>query len=171
MRAGLDAAGINYNRCYDDAQAQPDMAPLRTRWWSGRPKLEQLTDQTTPNDNEKKAIARYHEITQPCRDGLLSDIIDVVPSYVPVYATSFSRADVVYADLITDKITWGEARRRFDEIGNWSDMRRQALSDQIGRDLAVAHESEMANRRAAALALQNYKPITCSTVGSLTTCY
>ena len=80
-------------------------------------------------------------------------------------------ADIVYAELVKRQVNWGDANKSLVKIVAHARSELQRAQDRINQRLSASHESEMASRRAAAAALNTYRPITCSTVGSLTTCY
>lgn len=112
------------------------------------PNLQQLDDKSTPTESEKAALLALSEQRDRCR----IRFAEVHDQYGHSAVSSILRAShpalrATYADLYAGEISYGEANRRFDEIGT-------KVSDSIaayGRaiDAQQAHEAEQ--RRLAAI--------------------
>lgn len=112
------------------------------------PSLQQLADKSTPTEPEKAALLALSEQRDRCR----VRFAEVHDQYGHSAVSSILRAShpalrATYAELYAGEISYGEANRRFDEIG-------AKVSDSIaayGRaiDAQQAHEAEQ--RRLAAI--------------------
>jgi hypothetical protein len=172
MNAGIDRVHAELKKCYAAAISDPKTQLYAARRGDlNQPSLEDLTNQSTANEEEKRAIVRYHELIQRCRKITLDGFLEAAPSFVPVYVKLISRSDQIYADLVTEKVTWGEANGRFAEVGAAAETELQEVANRIDANRLAQHESEMASRRAASAAINNMKPVVCSVVGSTVVCY
>jgi hypothetical protein len=109
-------------------------------------------EQATQSDAE----ASYHQQLAPCRKMMLEGFSHINPALVPPVANSFARSDSNYAKLVTQKSTWGEFVIEASAIARERQSKVSAIARAIDQGLAQSHNAEVAQRQAAAAALQNW---------------
>jgi hypothetical protein len=80
------------------------------------PSLEQLTDASTPTDEEIQIIMSIHKDMVECREQFLQDYGKIFPKVIPLMRELYSSSDLIFADLVERKITWGDANKQRAEL-------------------------------------------------------
>jgi hypothetical protein len=80
------------------------------------PTLEQLTDTGTPSDEDVQAIIAMHKDKTACREQVLEFNKEFNPGTVPMMLQAYDAADLITADLIQRKITWGEYNKKITAL-------------------------------------------------------
>jgi hypothetical protein len=80
------------------------------------PSLEQLTDAAMPTDEEIQVIMAVHSDMVECREQFLQDYGKIFPNVIPLMRQLYSSSDLIFADLVERKITWGDANKERAEL-------------------------------------------------------
>ncbi len=157
ISAALTTAMANDKACSDKIQASDEYQFLKDKLpptGSQAASMELLTNQSKPTANESAVLLKlYNEHIVECRQTRIKGAQAASPSLATVIAQDYADSDALYAQLVQRQISWGffaqaTAKRRTAT----SQALRQAL-DQLNRDLAQSHASEIQERRAMANAL------------------
>jgi hypothetical protein len=142
--------GINDNPKYQHIVERMAVKNLRN------PSLSQLTDEGFVEDEEIILIVSMHNEMADCREQAVKAHMDVNPGIIPILTQSWQAADVVWADLITRTITFGEANKKRSAIVSDFSLKINAQMDHLYRDLAAAHYAEVQQTQAAFSALAQW---------------
>jgi clan AA aspartic protease (TIGR02281 family) len=85
---------------------------------AGQRRKTELTDETIPSLEEARLLAAELAATIPCHKGFIDAWMAIRPDVVPIMANGFQRLVAARELLIERKITWAEAARREQAIGN-----------------------------------------------------
>lgn len=99
-------------------------------------------------------LDRYND-NAPCREQALRELLEIVPSFVEVFADGYYQGDLVVVELIKQKISWGEANKRRMVVINDFKAKIQEAGRQIDRELNASHEAELRQRQSALYALES----------------
>jgi hypothetical protein len=139
---------------YNDPAAQPihRHIPIDVRDVT----LEQLTDKSSATDDDISTLLSIHPRNVACRQAYLDQIGKTTPTFVPIIATFYARAEDSLIDLLQKKQSWGEHTRRVRDLS--LDARSQLVAEgrHIDSGLARANQAELAQRQAAANAILQY---------------
>ncbi len=80
------------------------------------PTLDQLTDAAIPTEEEVQTIMAIHKDMVECREQYLHDWEKLNANAVPIMRQLLSANDLITADLVERKTTWGEANKRRVEL-------------------------------------------------------
>ena len=139
--------------CYQGIQNKADYKEVVGRLGSS---LAQISDAGFASDQEISSIVKFHNEIAICRQQLITDQMSVNPGAIPILTNSWQEFDSALADLITHKITFGEANKRATAIFANQKTKLVAQFDQLLRDLSTAHYAEIQQRQAAFLALAQW---------------
>jgi hypothetical protein len=117
------------------------------------PTLEQLADNGLPTDQDIRVIFAFHNEAEYCRLQLIEDYMKFIPGIVPTLTQFNHQSNLISVDLIQKKITWGEANKRRLALKDEYRGKIQAFFEQLDRDLAASHQSELAQRQEVSQAL------------------
>lgn len=137
----------------------------------GKATLGQLGDNSFATEQDVAAITKFYELMQHCRSMWTDGYMEIAPAIVPVSTESYAQADIVYVALIKREMNWGDANKEFVQIYNRTRTKLRRTAERIDQRLDASHESEMASRRAAADAIDSYRPVVCQTGGSTIICF
>lgn len=114
-----------------------------------------MADTSKPTKEDvKNIIAVYNEDAQ-CRKQSIEDMSRIVPSTVPILVDGYRANDLVTAELIERKISWGEANKRRSDIYSDVQAKFRAEGSRVEEELKMSHSAEIANRQAALNAVGN----------------
>ena len=114
-----------------------------------------MADTSRPTEEDvKNIIAIYNEESQ-CRKQNIEAVSRILPSFVGLLVDNYRANDLITADLIERKISWGEANKRRSDVYNDSKAKSWAALSRLDKELKMAHEAEIANDQAAIQALGN----------------
>jgi hypothetical protein len=116
----------------------------------------QLSDEGFANDEEFSSLIKYHNETAICRQQLIMDYMTVDPGAIPILTEYWQAYDCVLVDLITRKVTFGEANKKHAALLSAFILKVHAHYSQVVRDLAAAHDGDMQQRPSAFLALSQW---------------
>jgi len=129
-------------------------------------KVALMTSSSKINETQKKAIFKYIESNQLCRNALKRDISGF-PTLVTIYDNYYGDMDIVYADLISKKITIGDANKNKAKlVAKAKSEYSQALQNldnrytqQINQEVQAAQADAAQRRALAAQYLMNQQNI------------
>lgn len=156
IHSNMKAWNQGIKTCHENVENKPAYQSLFSR--SPRPKNitpMHMADTSIPTKEDvKNIIAVYNEDAQ-CRKQAIEGLSGIVPSLVPITVDAYRTADLVTADLIERKITWGEANKRKSAIQSDFQAKWQAEESRIKKELKMVHRAEIENRQAALHAVGN----------------
>lgn len=106
--------------------------------------IDMMSIDAVPTDAEVKAIKALFSGQMECTQKIRSVIRKYDPGKLGIFETIFHKYDVIGAELISKRITYGNANRLFKEA-YLSGMSQ--LSDQVQRDIEQARALEMERSR------------------------
>jgi hypothetical protein len=144
--------------CFDRVKASEPYQALKDKFGGdGQSSLAMKTNAEKATPAEARLVLALHqEYLMPCRKMNLENFGKVHPSIAMALAENYTKADANYAALVTYKETWGEFVTERDALGVQLQARLASASAAINRDLNASHNTEVAQRQAAAAALQNW---------------
>jgi hypothetical protein len=153
-------------------------------------KIELMTVASKITEMQKKELLTYIPLLQNCREVGKENLIDY-PSLISIISRSNGDMDIVFADLISKKITIGEANKRKSEIlikanddftaaaGNMANREKQAAQADAAQRRAIAAQFLMNQQNINAAQqmnsqnqIYNNRPVktTCNQYGSQVNC-
>jgi hypothetical protein len=79
-------------------------------------------------DEEAALVIAMHNEKARCREQSLAETVPVVPGIVPILTQGSNEYDLIIADLLLKKISWGEANRRIATAHQASGERMRAAA-------------------------------------------
>ena len=114
-----------------------------------------MADTSKPTKEDvKNIIAVYNEDAQ-CRKQTIEELSGILPSMVPIVVDGYRAYDLITADLIERKISWGEANKRKVDVYSDTMKNLRAEESRVKEELKMSHGAEIANRQAALHAVGN----------------
>ena len=119
-QAEIESAKQQFQQCIQEIEFKPayqgiaQHIPLNSD--KKGPTLEQLTDTGTPSDEDVQAIIAMHKDKTACREQVLEFNKEFNPGTVPMMLQAYDAADLITADLIQRKITWGEYNKKITAL-------------------------------------------------------
>jgi hypothetical protein len=156
LRRDIPVVIAKSKSCSDAVDDKPNYLQVGYRTASKNlrtPTLAQLTDDGLATDEETALIVDRHNDMAHCREQLIKELMNVESGVIPIMTTYWQMGDLVLADLITRKITFGEANKRRSALVNEQVAKLTEYGNQLDRNLAAAHNAEIQNRDAAFSAL------------------
>jgi hypothetical protein len=126
--------------CFSRVDGDPSLKGINGKLVRRDPTLNQLADQSIPNEYEVQLIDRRAQSERSCRELMLSAVQKHHPYLTSAYQIRFFQFDVVYLQLLQRRINFGNANRLLHEaylnFSEREDRYLQAESDQQRRALA-----------------------------------
>ena len=113
------------------------------------PSLQQLADNNYPDESEVKLLFSFHNDLIKCREQAIQALNASMPGAVPTLVAGYHAADLVTADLIQRKITYGESNKRIMALRDEYLVKLQTIGNQVDRELEQAHLQEIERQRQA----------------------
>jgi hypothetical protein len=140
------------NACFDAIDDQAEFRALNLKLPPGKPTIDNLADESLPNDSELGALRNRASLAASCREKMLSAMREHHPYLLPALELRYFQVDLVYVQLMQRRITFGNANRlieqsylefaareaEYDRARN--DEQRRALADSM-RDLSRQAQS------------------------------
>lgn len=157
MVAGNRAAMLGFQSCAAAIYNEPELEPLRADLPLDlrNPSLAQLANSNFVSEPEIRLILVNHPKLQACRNQLIGQLSDTMPTVVPLFVQMTTNEDNDLLELLRRKIAWGEFLQRVRETINHGDAAITAEGQRVLAGLQQAHEAELARRQAAAQAIGN----------------
>ncbi len=149
QRNGL-AANARAMVCIETVMDNPNFQSLAVHMPVGLktdPTMTQLIDNGVPSDNEAATLIKYHDALEPCRQRLVKDYMEIAPSIASILISEYEKGDLITADLIQHKITWGEANKKRQALRAEITEQITIAAQEIDRGLAQENAAEIANRQ------------------------
>lgn len=159
IREGSQAANQKIIACVSKIETNPAYQSIaRHTPLNGQvnPTLAQLNDNGKPNDEDVQVIVAIHNEMAPCRERAIEDYMKITPGIIPTILQLYHASDLIAAELIQRKITWGEANKKSYALRVDYLTQIQVASVQLERDLATSHQVELAQRQAALNSLSQW---------------
>jgi hypothetical protein len=113
------------------------------------------TQKATPEE-AAQVLVLHQEYVMPCRKIELETAAKLSPVLAAIYASGYARSDANYANLVANKISWGEFLTERDAIAAQRRTELAAAAQSIDRHLQQAHNAEIQQRQAAAAAFSQW---------------
>ncbi|MGO9018734.1 MAG: TIGR02281 family clan AA aspartic protease [Syntrophobacteraceae bacterium] len=99
------------------------------------PSLEQLTDNGIPSDEDIVTIKTIQKDVMVCREQYIVNLKKCEPGTIPKFLQFIHEIDLVKADLIEKKITWGEYNKRIIAVKDTflGKQQRTSSSDNVSQ--------------------------------------
>ena len=120
------------------------------------PTLAQLADDNLPTDQEIEAIIALHNETAACRALAVDYLMTTNPSMGPGLVQSYQALDLITADLILRRTTWGESNIRRLAVKNVLGVKWQEITQQQAKGLKTPPDAESAQKQKATEALAQW---------------
>jgi hypothetical protein len=161
LQSSLNRITQEATACYQAAFSDPDVQILREKTplevrTNSSPSLAMLSDKSYISDAEADASFKLHAMVTPCRNKMVESLQQSAPMYVPVVVGHYVRSDETLVKLHNKEITWGQANEASQVEKYRYISESQAIDQKVAAGLSNAHSQEMAQRQAAANALQNW---------------
>lgn len=152
MAVGTRAAGQNFQACVAAIYNEPELAPLRRDLPPNvrNASLEQLANQNFVSDEEIKLILANHPKLQACRQQLVAEVSQTMPTVAPIFVSMTTAEDNYTIELLRRKLRWGEFLQRLRETVNEGDTEIAAEGRRLLAGLQQENEAELMQRQAAA---------------------
>jgi hypothetical protein len=113
----IDEAHAHFTSCATNAYNSADGEAVRRHapYLADNATLEQLTDPAKAAAEEIQHIYSWHPQFQACRNTLLQGLSAEDALETPLLAEAYQKSDQALADLVQQKITWGEYNQRCKE--------------------------------------------------------
>lgn len=186
MRQNAQAALERAKVCLENVFDEPEFQSLAAHMpmdLKGNPSMEQLIDSGVPNDEDTKKLIKLHDEIEPCRQQLVKDYMGIAPSIASILIEGYEKGDLITANLVQHKITWGEANKKRQALKAEITQKITAAAQEIDRGLAEENAAEIANRQRAFNAWMQWqqnqqlintlnRPVTtnCTQFGNTTNC-
>ena len=144
--AALERAKLCLGNVMDDSGFQ-SLAVHMPMDLKGNPSMEQLIDNGVPNDGDTKKLIKLHDEIEPCRQQLVKDYMGIAPSIASILIDGYEKSDLITADLVQHKITWGEANKEHQALKAEITQKITEAAQEIDRGLAEENAAEIANRQ------------------------
>jgi hypothetical protein len=118
--------------------------------------IQQMTDTSYVTDSETQALTTTYPKYKNCHNAFLNELSQATPSVVPIITNYYTKSDDTLLALIQKKITWGVYIQTLKDMAPQYQADINAEYQRINQGLYQEQEAEMAQRRAAALALSQY---------------
>ncbi|MDA8169517.1 MAG: hypothetical protein M0Z59_07450 [Nitrospiraceae bacterium] len=150
MRQNGQAAIARAKFCIDNVSSNPDFQSLSVHMpivFGGVPTMAQLTDNGMPGDEDTQKLIKFHDALQPCRQQLIKDYMEIAPTIASIFISEAEKGDLITADLVQHKITWGEANKERQALIAEATEQITIAAQEIDRGLAQENAAEIANRQ------------------------
>ncbi|MDA8169405.1 MAG: hypothetical protein M0Z59_06870 [Nitrospiraceae bacterium] len=150
IRQNAQAAMVRAKSCLENVMDEPGFQSLAAHMpmdLKGIPTMEQLIDNGVPNDEDTKKLIKLHDEIEPCRQQLVKDYMRIAPSIASILIDEYEKSDLITADLVQHKITWGEANKQRQALKAEITEKVTAAVQEIDRGLAEENAAELANRQ------------------------
>jgi hypothetical protein len=157
MAAGTRVAAQSFQACTAAIYNEPQLEPLRRDLPSNirNASLEQLANTNLVSDAEISLILANHPKLQACRQQLVDQLSQTMPTVVPILVRMTTTEDNYLIVLLQRKLRWGEFLQRVRDAVNQGDGDIAAEGKRIMAGLQQAHEAELERRQAAVQAIGN----------------
>jgi hypothetical protein len=158
MNQTEQAAVAELKTCLAGVYALPEADPLRDRMSldTRDTTLDQLTDKTKATPEQIGAIKFLHPKAGQCRKVALEKIELVEPGAATIFAEEMNKSETALIQLIEGNTTWGAYNAARKENIAAATPKLVAEHQQMMNGLQRSHEAELAQRQAAANAMQEY---------------
>jgi hypothetical protein len=157
MAAGSRVAAQSFQTCTAAIYNAPELEPLRRDLPSNirNASLEQLANSNLASDAEIRLILASHPKLQACRQHLVDQLSQTMPTVVPILVRMTTTEDNYLIALLQRELRWGEFLQRVRDAVNQGDVEITAESKRMMAGLQQAHEAELEQRHAALQAIGN----------------
>lgn len=156
IRSNMNELNQRVNACHENVANKPAYQSLVSRLPSSKNITPMhMADTSKPNKEDVKNIIAFYNEDAQCRKQSIEGLSGIMPSMVPIIVNAFRGYDLVTADLIERKISWGEANKRRSDIYNDTMNNLRAEQSRVKEELKMSHSAEIANRQAALHAVGN----------------
>lgn len=150
MHSNLKASNERVKVCLEQIENKSAYQSLFSRL--PRPKnitpMHMAETSKPTKEDVKNIIAVYNEDAQ-CRKQYIEELSGIVATTVPIVVDAYRAYDLVTADLIERKISWGEANKRRSDIHSDATKNLRVEMSRLKEEFKMAHKAEIANRQAA----------------------
>ena len=151
LRSSVDSASINVTACTKEVQSRPQFSTIvhRLSLTTESPSVDHFVDSSRPTPSDARNIASYATEIRPCRAMMVSGLTSISPTLPAIFSAYHRDIDIVYADLIQGRLTWGDANRQISAIRTASQQRAVTVAEQVDAKLAAQHDRESTDRQNA----------------------
>jgi len=155
IKSGNTANAAQLKECGTAVYNSADFAPLRSHLPASvaDATLQQLADASLASPEEVRAIYAIHPQMQQCRKTFLTNLAQTEPSLVPIFTTSFNKADDDLGAVTQRKLSWGDYLHRARDRSTQLQAQIQTEDRRVVGELKEEHNAEIAQRQRAAEAL------------------
>ena len=156
MRSDVKAANARILQCTKNIENNPAHQSLI----SHTPKAKNITpmhmaDTAIPAEEDVKNIIAFYNEEANCRSLIIESLTGIAPSMVTIFIQGFQGYDLITADLIERKISWGAANKRKLAVYDETQAKIKEEGSRIDQELQMSHEAELSRRQALAAGLSD----------------
>ena len=161
MEGAVDQGGKEIDACTARVavsapyQALKEKLPDPVTWSPASLAQQANTAKPTPREIEY-LFALHQDGIVPCRKAVLETTGRVHPSLVTALAESYVRTDAMYLRLVKGEISWGDFAQFRNQDRQNTTTKLSVVAAQIEGRLDQSNAAELAQRRAATAALQQW---------------
>lgn len=156
IRSNMQAMNQRVKACHENVADKPAYQSLFSRLpFPTNITPMHMADTSKPTKEDVKNIIAFYNEDAQCRKQSIEGLSGIVPSMVPIIVDTYRAYDLVTADLIERKISWGEANKRRADVYSDAMKNMRAEESRVKEELKMSHSAEIANRQAALNAVGN----------------
>ncbi|MEQ1486075.1 hypothetical protein [Methyloglobulus sp.] len=152
MQNDTKTALSEINACVHKIEINPSYESIAKRYpinWANDPTILQLSDNTVPSDKDiQKIILAFNDMGQ-CRQLGIKLNKNIMPEIIPISLEAITAEDILTADLVQKKITWGDYNRKRTSLRNDFSAKARVVAAQVGNALAQSHQAEIQHQQEA----------------------
>ncbi len=142
------------NACWARVAESPEGNALRDKLaFQGVTLAAKMDSRKATPEEAAQLVVIHDQYVLPCRKLVTEQAARINSTLVPVFANSYARADINYANAAQQKITWGQFTTENEAIIRDRDAQVAEVGAQMQNALSQAHAAEIARRQAAAAQL------------------
>jgi hypothetical protein len=145
IQNGLQSAVGQGKACEQQLQNRPEFAPIRPHMTLET--AADLADTSLPTPAEAELIKSYMTGYAECQSVFRAQVAATEPAAAQALDQLIFDVNSLAADLITRKITWADAARRWHDIKSQDGAAVRAAHGAVMGTLAAQHRQEVAERR------------------------
>jgi hypothetical protein len=142
---GLQSATGQLKACGEQLENRPEFAPIRPHMTLEA--VADLADTSVPTLAEAELTKHYMTGYDECLTTLRAQVAATEPAAAQALDQLIFDMNSLAADLITRKITWADAARRWQDIKSKDGSAVRAAHEATMGTLAAQHQQELAERR------------------------
>jgi hypothetical protein len=158
MKEAGEAGSQEIKACWARMEASAEYQALKDKVGSesGPILAMKVNPQKATPEEAAQVLALHQGYITPCRKLSLETAARINSAIVSVLASTYTKSDANYANLVTYRITWGEFVTQSAALLAQRNAELAEVGREIQRGLEQSHNAEVSRRQAAASALSTW---------------